>query len=111
MNVAHKTLLEVGYKEGANFTIGGRDREGYQMNFENARAWDKCCEDDEDDTRDRLIGHFVNGKDEVLLWIRYRAWEQAMQSGCWNERGGDRRKKASIRRIGSTALLLTQISR
>lgn len=45
-------------------------------------AWDKWREDDEDDTRDRLIGHFVNGKDEVLLWIRYRAWEQAMHSGC-----------------------------
>ncbi|TGO33868.1 hypothetical protein BHYA_0224g00200 [Botrytis hyacinthi] len=38
MNVALKTLLEVGYKERANFTIGGRDREGHRMNFENARG-------------------------------------------------------------------------
>ncbi|TGO56943.1 hypothetical protein BOTNAR_0212g00200 [Botryotinia narcissicola] len=34
MNVALKTLFEVGYKERANFTIGGRDREGHRMNFE-----------------------------------------------------------------------------
>ncbi|KAF7885121.1 hypothetical protein EAF00_010939 [Botryotinia globosa] len=69
MNVALKTLLEVGYKERATFTIGGRDHEGHQM-------------DDRDDGRDRLIGgHLVNGRDEVL-WIRGREWEQAVHSGC-----------------------------
>ncbi|KAF7960116.1 hypothetical protein EAE96_001715 [Botrytis aclada] len=38
MNVAEKTLLEIGYKERANFTFDGRDREGHRMNFENARG-------------------------------------------------------------------------
>ncbi|TGO63729.1 hypothetical protein BCON_0011g00720 [Botryotinia convoluta] len=124
MNVSHKELFEVGYKERANFTIGRRDHDDHRMNFENARGRyymsigkilpfmeptsDKWCEDVKNDRHDSFIdGHIpFNGKDEVLSWTRCRVWEQVVHSGYRNKRARDRRKKALFREFGTGNFLL-----
>ncbi|KAF7933337.1 hypothetical protein EAE99_003222 [Botrytis elliptica] len=131
MNVAHKELFELGYKERTNFTIGRRDREDHRMNFENARGRyymsigkiipfieptsDKSCEDFQNNRHDSSIDSNIpfNGKDEVLSWTRCRVWEQVVHSGYWNKRARDRREKALFRvsGTGNFALPLAQRSR
>ncbi|KAF7880428.1 uncharacterized protein EAF02_007274 [Botrytis sinoallii] len=119
MNVAHKELFELGYKERTNFTIGRRDREDHRMNFENARGryymsigkivpfieptLDKSCEDVQNNRHDSSIDSNIpfNGKDEVLSWTRCRVWEQVVYSGYWNKRARDRREKALFRVFGT----------
>ncbi|KAF5875939.1 uncharacterized protein Bfra_002335 [Botrytis fragariae] len=120
MNVAHKELLEVGYRERTNFTIGRRNREDHRMNFENARGrftcrlvksflllnqvtLDKWYEDVDNDRHDPFIESHIpfNGKDKVLSWSRCRVWEQVVHSGYWNKRARDRCKNALFRKFGA----------